>query len=74
MCGGGGIGLDLADLKFYDPNPTWPANKFFFVIQPNPSRPKNQPNPAGSVGLGRFWQVSALVAHPYSSIIHACVF
>jgi len=38
--------LGLVDLKFYYPNPTGPAIKIFFVIQPNPPKPKNPPNPA----------------------------
>ena len=43
----GGSGLGLASLEFYDPNPTRPAIKKFFVTQPNPPSPKNRLHSAG---------------------------
>ena len=60
--------MGLAGLEFYDPNPTRLAiqkkKKKKIVTQPNPSSPKNRPNLVGWVGLGRFWPVGGLTAHP----------
>ena len=47
----GWVRSGLASLEFYDPNPTRPTIKIFFVTQPNPPSPKNRP---GWVGSGRF--------------------
>ena len=35
------------------------------VTQPNPPSPKNQPNPVGRVGSGRFWPIDGFFTHPY---------
>ena len=40
-----------------EPNPTHYKKKKKFVIQPNPSSPKNWYNLAGWVGSGLFWWV-----------------
>ena len=34
-----------------------------FVTQPNPPSPKNRPNPAGQVELGRVWRVGGFSTH-----------
>lgn len=46
--------LDLASLKFCDPNPTQPVIKKKIVTQSNPPMPKNRSNLADYVELGRF--------------------
>lgn len=47
--------LDLASLKFCDPNPTQPViKKKKIVTQSNPPMPKNRSNLADQVELGRF--------------------
>ena len=44
------------------PNQTFYKKKKKFVTQPNPSSPKNQPNPAGGLGRVGF---GGFFAHPY---------
>ena len=41
-----------------------PLLKKNFVTQPNPPTPKNRPNPASRIGLGRVWWVGGFSAHP----------
>ena len=53
----GWVGSGLVGLEFYDPNPTRPAIKNFFVTQPNPPSPKNRPNSASWVRSSQFWRV-----------------
>ena len=48
---GGWVG---SGLEFYNPNPTWPAIKIFFLTQPNPPSFKNWPNLVGWVGSSRW--------------------
>ena len=59
----GRVGFGGFVILWLKPNPT--RYKKNFVTQPNPPSLKNQPNPAGWVGLGRVWQVGGFFAHPY---------
>ena len=60
----GGSGRVRRVYDCYDPNPIQPTIKKNFIIQSNLLTPKNRPNSVSWVGLGQFWQVGGLAAHP----------
>ena len=57
----------------FDPHSTQPTvKKFGNPTQPNPSTPKNRPNPSNWVELSKFWWIGGLASMREKWGVHSC--